>query len=364
VRSSDTVSRHGGDEFVLLLWEVTHAEDAALTATKILNELRRPHHIDEHELHITASIGIVTYPLDGLEADTLLKKADVAMYRAKEAGRDGYKFFESEMNEQAIERQSVEQGLRYAIERRQLVLHYQPKVSLATGKMVGAEALIRWQHPERGLISAKQFISIAEGCGLIVPIGRWVLREACMQARAWQMAGMPSFRISTNVSPVELRDQGFLTGVRAVLAETGLEPRHLELELTETALIDDTRSIAEVLKELKAIGVLLALDDFGTGYSSLTHLKRFPIDALKIDQSFTHDLATNGEGAKIVSAMIGMGKNLHMQVVAEGVETRQQLEMLQAQGCSEAQGYYLGLPVTGKEFGRFLECRSPDTASA
>ena len=192
VRSSDTVSRQGGDEFVLLLWEVTHAEDAAVTATKILNELREPHYIDEHELHITASIGIVTYPVDGLEADTLLKKADVAMYRVKEAGRDGYKFFKSEMNEQAIERQSVEEGLRHAIERQQLVLHYQPKLSLATGKIVGAEALIRWHHPERGLISPKQFISIAEDCGLIVPIGRWVLREACMQARAWQIAGVPS----------------------------------------------------------------------------------------------------------------------------------------------------------------------------
>jgi len=363
VRSSDTVSRQGGDEFVLLLWEVRHAEDAALTATKILDVLRKPHYIDEHELHITASIGIVAYPVDGLDAETLLKKADVAMYHAKQAGRDSYKFFKPEMNEQAIERQSVEEGLRHAIERRQLVLHYQPKLSLATGKIVGAEALIRWQHPERGLISPRQFISIAEGCSLIVPIGRWVLREACVQARAWQIAGMPSLRISTNVSPVELREPGFVAGVRAILTETGLEPCHLELELTETALIDDTRSIADVLKELKKIGVLLALDDFGTGYSSLTHLKRFPIDALKIDQSFTRDLAMNGDGANIVTAMIGMGKNLHMQVVAEGVETRQQLEILQERGCAEAQGYYFSEPVPGEDFGRLLECGVADIAA-
>ncbi len=364
VRSSDTVSRQGGDEFVLLLWEEKHAEDAALTATKVLDALRRPHRIDEHELHITGSIGIVTYPEDGMDAETLLKRADVAMYHAKEAGRDSYKFFRPDMNARAIERQSVENSLRGAIQRRELVLHYQSKLSLATGKIVGAEALIRWRHPERGLVSPKQFISIAESCGLIVPIGRWVLREACGQLRAWQVAGMPSLCISINVSPVELRDPGFVAGVRAVLKETGLEAHYLELELTETALIDDSRSIADVLEELKALGVLLALDDFGTGYSSLTHLKRFPIDALKIDQSFVHDLATDEDGASIVTAMIGMGKSLHMQVVAEGVETQQQVEILHAHGCPQAQGYYFSRPMPGEDFGRLLECDVADTACA
>jgi diguanylate cyclase (GGDEF)-like protein/PAS domain S-box-containing protein len=364
VRSSDTVSRQGGDEFVVLLWEVRHAQDAALTATKILGALRKPHRIDEHELYITGSIGIVTYPDDGTDADTLLKKADLAMYHAKETGRDSYQFFKSEMNVHAIERQSVEESLHYAIERRELVLHYQPKLNLATGEIIGAEALIRWRHPQRGLVSPKQFISIAEDCGLIVPIGRWVMREACRQARAWQVAGMPGLSISTNVSPVELRAPGFVAGVRAILTETGLEPHCLELELTESVLIDDSRSVADVLKELKDIGVLLALDDFGTGYSSLTHLRRFPVDALKIDQSFVSDLATDEGGAGIVTAMIGMGKSLGMQVVAEGVETQQQLEILQDRGCPQAQGYYFSRPVPSEDFGRLLECGTAATAPA
>jgi diguanylate cyclase (GGDEF)-like protein len=364
VRSSDTVSRQGGDEFVVLLWEVRHAQDAALTATKILGALRKPHRIDEHELYITGSIGIVTYPDDGTDADTLLKKADLAMYHAKETGRDSYQFFKSEMNVHAIERQSVEESLHYAIERRELVLHYQPKLNLATGEIIGAEALIRWRHPQRGLVSPKQFISIAEDCGLIVPIGRWVMREACRQARAWQVAGMPGLSISTNVSPVELRAPGFVAGVRAILTETGLEPHCLELELTESVLIDDSRSVADVLKELKDIGVLLALDDFGTGYSSLTHLRRFPVDALKIDQSFVSDLATDEGDAGIVTAMIGMGKSLGMQVVAEGVETQQQLEILQDRGCPQAQGYYFSRPVPSEDFGRLLECGTAATAPA
>jgi diguanylate cyclase (GGDEF)-like protein/PAS domain S-box-containing protein len=358
VRSSDTVSRQGGDEFVVLLWEVRHAEDASVTAGKILDAIRKPHYINEHELNVTGSIGIVTYPDDATDAETLLKKADLAMYHAKQTGRDSYQFCKSDMNTHAIERQSVEESLRHAIQRRELLLHYQPKLNLASAEIVGAEALMRWHHPSRGLVSPKQFISIAEDCGLIVPMGRWVLREACQQARAWQIAGMRSLCISVNVSPVELRDPGFVAGVRQILTETGLGPRYLELELTETVLMDDSRSVAEVLKELKAIGVLLTLDDFGSGYSNFTHLKRFPIDVLKIDQSYVSDLAADGDGAGsgIVNAMIGMGRNLHMQVVAEGVETLQQLEILQEHGCPQAQGYYFSHPVPGEEFGRLLEC--------
>jgi diguanylate cyclase (GGDEF)-like protein/PAS domain S-box-containing protein len=355
VRGSDTVSRQGGDEFVVLLWEVREAQDAAVTATKILEAVRAPHHIEKHELHITASIGIVTYPDDGADAETLLKRADLAMYHAKDAGRDSYQFFKLEMNERAVERQTVEDSLRHAIERNELVLHYQSKLDLATGEIIGAEALIRWHHPERGLVPPKEFISIAEDCGLIVPIGRWVLREACRQARAWQVSGLPDLRMSTNVSSVELRSPGFVAGLRSILADTGMDPQLLELELTETVLIDESRSVADVLRELKEIGVRLALDDFGTGYSSLTHLKRFPIDALKIDRSFVRDLTTDSDGASIVTAMIGMGRNLHMQVVAEGVETRQQLQILRAHGCHQAQGYYFGRPVPGEEFGRLLE---------
>lgn len=355
VRNSDTVGRQGGDEFVVLLWEVRRAEDAAIAATKILEALRKPHLIDHHELHITASIGIVTYPEDGTDVETLMKKADLAMYHAKQVRHDSYQFFKPEMNVRAIERQSLEDSLHYAIERQELVLHYQPKFNLASGGIIGAEALIRWRHPQRGLVPPGQFIPIAEECGLIVPIGRWVLREACRQARAWQIAGLPPLCVAINVSAVELRAPGFVAGVRATLRETGLEPRYLELELTETVLIEDSRSVADVLKELKDIGVLLALDDFGTGYSNLSQLKRFPIDALKIDQSFVRDLAVDEDDAGIVTAVIGMGKSLHMRVVAEGVETREQLEILQEHGCPQGQGYYFCRPVPAEQFRRLLE---------
>ncbi len=364
VRSSDTVSRQGGDEFVVLLWEVKHAQDAAVAAEKILQALREPHLIDQHELHITGSIGIVTYPDDGTDAETLMKKADFAMYHAKETGRDSYQFFKSEMNVQAIERQSLEGSLRHAIERQELLLYYQPKINLATGGMTGVEALIRWHHPQRGLVPPGQFIAIAEECGLIVPIGRWVLSEACRQARAWQVAGLPPMCVAINISSVELRAPGFASGVRAILRETGLEPRYLELELTETFLMQDSRSTAEVLKELKEIGVLLALDDFGTGYSSLSYLKRFPIDAVKIDQSFVRDLTTDPDDAGIVTAVIAMGRSLHMRVVAEGVETREQLAILQEHGCPQGQGYYFSRPVPAVEFRQLLEFGVRSTAFA
>jgi diguanylate cyclase (GGDEF)-like protein len=355
VRSSDTVGRQGGDEFVVLLWEVRRAEDAAIAAAKILEALRKPHLINAHELHITASIGIVTYPEDGTDAETLMKKADLAMYHAKQTRHDSYQFFKPEMNARAIERQSLEDTLHHALERQELVLHYQPKFNLASSEIIGAEALIRWRHPQRGLVPPGQFISIAEECGLIVPIGRWVLREACRQARAWQIAGLPPLCVAINVSSVELRAPGFVAGVRATLKETGLEPRYLELELTETVLIEDSRSIADVLTELKDIGVLLALDDFGTGYSNLSQLKRFPIDALKIDQSFVRDLAVDEDDAGIVTAVIGMGKSLNKRVVAEGVETREQLEILQQHGCPQGQGYYFCRPVPAEQFRQLLE---------
>ena len=354
VRSSDTVSRQGGDEFVVLLWEVRHAQDAAITAEKILQALREPHLIDQHELHITGSIGIVTYPDDGTDAETLMKRADVAMYHAKEMGRDTYQFFQPAMNTRAVERQSLEDKLRHAIERNELLLHYQPKVNLSTGAIIGVEALVRWRHPERGLVPPEQFIAIAEDSSLIVPIGRWVLHEACRQARAWQVAGLALTCMAINISAVELRAPGFVAGVRAVLADTGLNPRCLELELTETVLIEKSRTVADVLRELKDIGVLLALDDFGTGYSSLSYLKRYPIDTVKIDRSFVSDLATEKGDASIVAAVIGMGKSLNMRVLAEGVETREQLEFLQEQGCPQGQGYYFSRPVVAAAFAGLL----------
>jgi diguanylate cyclase (GGDEF)-like protein/PAS domain S-box-containing protein len=358
VRSSDTVGRQGGDEFVVLLWEVRHAQDAAITAVKILETLRQPHHIDGHEIHITGSIGVVTYPDDGTDAETLMKKADTAMYHAKAAGRDSYQFFGPEMNARAIDRQVLEHSLYGAIERQELVLHYQPKLDLASGRIIGVEALIRWFHPRRGLVPPGQFITIAEDCGLIVSIGQWVLREACRQACAWQAAGLPPFTIAINVSSVELRTAGFAAGVREVLKEAGLEPHYLELEITEQGLVDDSRSVSDMLKELKDIGVMLALDDFGRGYSSLNHLRRFPIDTLKIDQSFVRELTVDQHGADIVAAMIGMGRSLHIPVVAEGVETRQQLELLLQHGCPQGQGYYLGRPLPAESFRQSLESRA------
>jgi diguanylate cyclase (GGDEF)-like protein/PAS domain S-box-containing protein len=350
VRNSDTVSRQGGDEFVILLSEVTHAADAAVSAEKLLLALSEPHRIDQHDLEVTVSIGIATYPDDGTDAETLLKRADFAMYHAKESGRNKYQFFEPKMNVRAIERQSLENELRHALERREFAMHYQPKVNLHSGAITGIEALIRWHHPQRGLVLPAQFIPIAEECGFIVPIGQWVLRESCQQAKLWQDAGLPSVRMAVNVSTVELRAKDFLTGLRDILMETGLDPLHLELELTETFLMQDMTSTAAVLRAINELGVRLTLDDFGTGYSSLSHLKRFPIGTLKIDQSFVRNVTTDADDASIVSAVINMAKSLDMCVVAEGVETPQQLAFLREQNCPEGQGYYFNRPVTAREF--------------
>ena len=354
VRASDTVSRQGGDEFVILLSEVAHAQDAALCADKILEVVRSPHRIDQHDLHVTASVGIVTYPDDGTDADTLMKHADFAMYQAKEHGRDNRQFFKRDLNLRAVERQSLEDGLRHALERGEFMLHYQPKLNLETGAIVGVEALIRWLHPERGLVSPTDFIPIAEESGLIVPIGRWVLAEACRQAQAWQDIGLAPIRVGINISAVELRANDFVEFVNMILATTRLESRFLELELTETFLMQDSTSTSAVLHALKDIGLHLALDDFGTGYSSLNHLKRFPIDTLKIDRSFVNGITTNSDDASIVGAVISMGSHLHMRVIAEGVETEEQLEFLRDHNCPFGQGYYFSRPVAAKECTQLL----------
>jgi diguanylate cyclase (GGDEF)-like protein len=362
VRSSDTVSRQGGDEFVILLSEVTHVEDAGVIAEKILNALKTPYRIDDHDLHLTVSIGIASYPEDGAEAEALMKNADLAMYHAKDNGRNNYQFFQAEMNVRAVERQSVENGLRKAVGRQEFVLYYQPKMNLLTNAIVGVEALIRWRHPQRGLVPPAQFIPVAEQCGLIVPIGRWVIREACRQARAWQDAGLMPIRVAINISAVELHDKDFVATVRSILTETGLEPRYVEFELTETFLLQDSNSTSLVLRALKDLGVGLALDDFGTGYSSLSYLNRYPIDTLKIDRAFVRDITTDVDDASIVRAVISMGRSLHMRVVAEGVETQEQLAFLKQQSCPEAQGYYLNQPVEAEAFTRLLGRSVGDTA--
>ena len=354
VRTSDTVSRQGGDEFVILLADVAHALDATVAAEKIIEAMAKPHAIDGLLLHVTASIGIVTYPQDGAAAEVLLKNADAALYQAKERGRNNYQFFKAEMNVDARERQKLEAGLRHALERREFVLHYQPRVDLRTGASTGVEALIRWRPSSRRLIRPARFLSIAEESGLIVPIGRWALGEACRQARAWQDAGLAPLPVSVNISPVELRVRGFAAGVAQILAETGLDARHLELEITDASLMQDAMSTGAVLHELAEMGVQLALDDFGTGYSSLSALKRFPIHVLKIDQSFVRDLLTESGDAGIVSAMVNIGRSLAIRVVAEGVETLEQCEYLKRQSCFEAQGFYFGEPAIPEEIAELL----------
>jgi diguanylate cyclase (GGDEF)-like protein len=354
VRSSDTLSRQGGDEFVVLLPEVTHAKDAATCAKKILAILKTPHVIGRHVLGVSGSIGISIYPDDGLDLETLVKNAETAMYHAKEHGRNHYAFFEREMSIRAVERQSIEEGLLSALERQEFKLQYQPKINLKTGAITGAEALIRWMHPERGLVPPLQFVPIAEDSGLIVPIGRWVLREACRQVRAWQHAGLPPVSVAVNISAVEFQDAYFLEAVSETLKKTGLEPQRLELELTESVLMRHAEATVGALQKLKTLGVQLAVDDFGTGYSSLSYLKRFPVDALKIDQSFVHEITSSHHDATIVSAVISMGRNLNQRVIAEGVETREQLLFLRAEQCEEGQGYYFGRPVSAGEFAALL----------
>jgi len=355
VRSSDTVSRHGGDEFVVVLSELDRAEDAAMGAQKIVAALARPHNLAGHELHITVSIGISVYPDDGEDAETLLQSADTALYHAKDQGRDCYQFFKPELNVRAVERQSIESGLHSALDRREFELFYQPMMNLKTGAIVGAEALIRWRHPDRGLVEPAQFVPIAEDCGLIKPIGRWVLHEACRQAQAWQDAGLRAIPVSVNISAVEFRSKGFLENIVDILAETRLDPRYLEIELTESVLMAHVEATNSVLHALKTLGVQLAIDDFGTGWSSLSYLRHFPIDALKVDKTFVQEITSGSSSAPIVSAVISMGRSLKRRVVAEGVETRDQLAFLQGEDCNEGQGFYFSRPLVAQQFACVLE---------
>jgi diguanylate cyclase (GGDEF)-like protein/PAS domain S-box-containing protein len=362
VRATDTVCRLGGDEFVILLSEVAHTQDAAVIADKILQSIRMPQLLGNRELHVTASIGIVVHPGDGTAAQALLQNADSAMYEAKNRGRNNYQFYRSELNSSASERLSIESDLRRAMERQELTLHYQPIVNLRTSAIAGVEALLRWQHPTLGLVFPDRFISIAEESGLIVPIGHWVLREACAQAKFWQDSGFSNLRLAVNISAVELRSKEFVAGVSAILAATGFDPQWLELELTETFLMQHSKSTSLVLGGIKGLGVSLALDDFGTGYSSLSHMRRLPIDTLKVDRSFVHDLTGSAGGAgdaSLVRAIINMGRSLHMRVVAEGVEALEQLTFLKEHGCSEAQGYHFSRPLPAADFAAWIRSTLP-----
>jgi diguanylate cyclase (GGDEF)-like protein/PAS domain S-box-containing protein len=361
VRGTDTVSRQGGDEFVVLLSEVEGLDSVTTTVRRLLQVGTEPHAIDQHDLHVTTCIGVSIYPDDGLDAETLIKNADTAMYQAKDNGRQSYQFFKPAMNVRAVERQSIEGSLRRALERQEFALHYQPKINLNTGQISGAEALLRWTHPTRGAVSPAQFIPVAEDCGLILPIGNWVLREACKQARTWMDTGLPLCAMGVNISAVEFRNEGFLEGVFSILKDTGLDPKFLELELTESVLMRRPESTASILQALRAEGVRVAVDDFGTGYSSLSYLQKFSIDALKIDQSFVRRITTAPVETTIVTTVISMARSLKLRVVAEGVETIRELEFLQAHQCDEAQGYYFSRPVPPEQFAKLLETGITET---
>ena len=354
VRNSDTVCRQGGDEFLVLLADQQNQHHAAAAAEKILAELSRSHEIGGHELFVGASIGISLFPDDGRDAATLIKNADTAMYRAKANGRSNAQFYKHDMNRLAVERQNLEAELRRALEREEFTLHYQVKVELTSGRISGAEALLRWEHPEHGMVAPDRFLPVAEGFGLIGPLGRWVLKEACAQARRWKDQGIALDTMAVNVSAQQFRRRDFADSVRAVLEETGLEPACLELEISESSLMRDVESSNAILLSLKALGVRLAVDDFGTGYSSLSCLTRFPLDALKIDRSFVGAIGAPGDANVIASVAIAMGSTLKYRIIAQGVEGQAQVDFLKARSCTEGQGFFFGRPLTASEFARRL----------
>ncbi|WGK89541.1 putative bifunctional diguanylate cyclase/phosphodiesterase [Pseudomonas migulae] len=359
VRESDSVFRYGSDEFVVILADIRHPQQTRGIAEKLLNAIRIPLHIAGHDLSVTASLGISIYPDDGLEAIELIKKAETAMRNIKEIGPNDFSFFIDEMNQRARDQQSIETGIRLALERNEFILHYQPKLDLSSGQVVGAEALIRWQKPGHGLIYPSEFIGVAEDSGLIVPLSKWVLAEACRQACAWQAEGLPKICMSVNMSAIDFRQRDFVDGIGLTLEQTGLEPALLELEITEGVLMQNIDTTVTALTRLKVMGIRLAIDDFGTGYSSLSYLRRFPIDVLKIDQSFIRGLSTDSNDAALVSAIISLGRSLKLTIIAEGVETLEQLDFLKAHQCEEGQGYYFSKAVEPDAFARYLESVKP-----
>ena len=354
VRGEDAVVRQCGDEYIIILSGIGSPEDAANVAEKILHEMRIPVVVEGMEVLSSASIGISLYPDDASDIQTLINNSDAAMYRAKAQGGNAYRFFTADMNLGVVERLSMERSLRGALERRQLHLDYQPQVDLATGRVIGVEALMRWAHPDQGPIDPAKFIPLAEESGLIVPLGEWCLFEACRQARAWQQAGMPALPVAVNLSAIQFRQPKFPEVIAKVLRETGLAAQYLELELTESILMQHAEVGMASLQSLWGSGLRLSIDDFGTGYSSLSYLRRFPIHRLKIDISFVRDITVDIEAAAITNAIIVMGKSLKLRVLAEGVETPEQLALLRAQGCDEIQGYYFCKPLPADEIAILL----------
>ena len=350
----DTIARFGGDEFVVLMRDCNIPTDAADAAQKLLNAIAQPVPLEDQEFHLTASIGISTFPNDGQSAQTILKNADVAMYCAKEHGKNNYQFYSSQMNLHSFERLVLERFLRRALEQEEFQLYYQPKIDLVTGCLTGMEALLRWMHPGMGMISPTKFIPLAEETGLIVPIGAWVLRTACAQVRAWQLQGLPPLRVAVNLSARQFAHDDLHASIERVLEQTGLAPELLELEITESLTMDNPEHATALLKKLKALGIRLAIDDFGTGYSSLGYLKRFPIDNVKIDRSFIKDIPNDEDDVAITQAVIAMSHSLRLKVIAEGVETAEQLAFLRTHGCDEAQGYLFGAPMPAEDFVKLM----------
>jgi len=354
LRDSDVVCRHGGDEFVVALMNVARHEEPGIVAQKLISVLDEPFLILGHELQIGASIGISIFPDDAFDAETLLRYADIAMYRAKQSDSDSYVYFSHEMNQKSLDRLKIEAGLKRALDRNELLLYYQPKVALDGGHIVGAEALVRWQHPERGMVPPGEFIPVAEETGLIIAIGDWVMDAACAQARQWLNAGMPTTRIAVNLSARQFAP-GLPDKVKAVLEKYQLPPQWLELEITESMLMHSAESVIALMDELTAFGVSLSLDDFGTGYSSLSYLKRFPIETLKIDRSFIMGTPDDANDCAIAGAIVSMAKRLRHRVIAEGVETAEQVEFLRTLGCHEIQGYFFSPPVPAEKFAQFIK---------
>jgi predicted signal transduction protein with EAL and GGDEF domain len=361
LRDSDIVARLGGDEFVVLLTDLKEEKYAATVAQKIITAIAIPFVLLGQEFRVTASIGISTYPLDGQDEQTLTKNADIAMYQAKEDGKNNFQFYSEKLNANSLERLTLESGLRHALERNEFELHYQAKRDIADGRITGMEALLRWQHPDLGMVAPMQFIPVAEETGLIVPIGKWVLQTACLQNVVWQRQGLPRLNIAVNLTARQFYDEHLLRDVAAILKATRMEARLLELEIHESLLIQDIEKTLQILTGLKALGVRIAIDDFGAGYSSLSTLQRFPLDTIKIDRSFIRDVATPGKDGNLTQAIISMGKSLSLTVVAQGVETREQADFLREHACDEFQGFYFNRPVSAQQFTELLQAQSANT---
>jgi diguanylate cyclase (GGDEF)-like protein len=364
VREADMLFRMGGDEFTVLLEDVRGPEEAAMVAGRVLEGIAEPLQLQHHEISVTASIGIALYPRDDVVGERLVKSADTAMYRAKELGRNRYAFFAPEMNERVETQMQIEAALRRALKNEEFILHFQPRVSAATGRATGAEALLRWKHPEWGLVEPARFVPLLEETGLIVPVGAWVLAEACRRAKAWEAAGLPPLRVSVNLSSRQFRSDALFEAVSEALRSSGLAPQLLEVELTESLLVENVDHAMGVMGKLKAIGTAISIDDFGTGYSSLGYLKRFPIDSLKIDKSFVRDIATSPKDAAIVKAISALARSLGMGLIAEGVEEPWQVEFLRARHCTEMQGYFFSRPLPAESLTEALSRAYPMPASA